>query len=203
MNAFDSSTIDWNKVNGLVPAVIQNNQTGQVLMVGYLNQEALDITCETGKVTFYSRTKKRLWMKGETSGNILYVVQMLMDCDNDALLILVDIKGSCCHLNQPSCFGDSVASFATLFNLEKLIISRYQERPPQHYTTQLFEAGLKRIAQKVGEEGVEVALAASCGDENETINETADLLFHLLVLLVAKGISLNEINRQLQQRQLS
>lgn len=142
-------------------------------------------------------------MKGETSGHVLKVVQILSDCDEDSLLILAEIKGPCCHLNQPSCFGNFSAEFSTLFALEKIILSRYEERPNQHYTTQLFEQGLKRIAQKVGEEGVEVALAATCGDKNETINEAADLLYHLLVLLVAKNISLNEVTLLLKQRQNS
>lgn len=140
-------------------------------------------------------------MKGETSGHILRVIQILTDCDEDTLLILVEIKGPCCHLNQPSCFDTHPAPFSALFHLEKVILSRYQERPSQHYTTELFEKGLKHIAQKVGEEGVEVALAASCGDKNETINEAADLLYHLLVLLVAKQISLNEVNLILKHRQ--
>lgn len=203
MNAFNPSNIDWDKINGLLPVIIQDNQTGQVLMLGYMDQVALGVTCDTGQVTFYSRTKKRLWMKGETSGNVLQVIQILADCDDDALLILAEINGPCCHLNQPSCFGIYSATFAILFHLEALIFSRYQERPSQHYTTQLFEQGLKRIAQKVGEEGVEVALAAACGDKNETLNEAADLLYHLLVLLVAKHISLNEVNLLLKQRQMS
>lgn len=202
MTAFNPSNIDWEKINGLLPAIIQDNQTGQVLMLGYMNQDALRATCEMGQVTFYSRTKKRLWMKGETSGHLLRVVQILTDCDGDALLLLVEIKGPCCHLNQPSCFGSYSALFSVLSHLEEVILSRYQERQSQHYTTQLFEQGMKRIAQKVGEEGVEVALAASCGDKNETINEAADLLYHLLVLLVAKQISLNEVNLLLKQRQM-
>ena len=202
MTAFNPSNLDWEKINGLMPAIIQDNQTGQVLMLGYMNQEALRVTCETGQVTFYSRTKKRLWMKGETSGNVLRVIQILADCDGDTLLILAEIKGPCCHLNRLSCFGTYSAAFAALFQLEEVILSRYQERPSQHYTTQLFDQGLKRIAQKVGEEGVEVALAASCGDKSETLNEAADLLYHLLVLLVAKQISLNEVNLLLKQRQM-
>jgi phosphoribosyl-ATP pyrophosphohydrolase/phosphoribosyl-AMP cyclohydrolase len=203
MTTFNPSNIDWGKINGLLPAIIQDNQTGQVLMLGYMNQEALRATCETGQVTFYSRTKKRLWMKGETSGNVLRVIQILADCDEDTILILAEIKGPCCHLNQPSCFGTYSAAFSALFHLEEVILPRYQERPGQHYTTQLFDQGLKRIAQKVGEEGVEVALAASCGDKSETLNEAADLLYHLLVLLVAKKISLNEVNLLLKQRQMS
>lgn len=203
MTVFNSSKINWEKINGLLPAIIQDNQTGQVLMLGYMNQEALRATCETGQVTFYSRTKKRLWMKGETSGNVLRVIEILVDCDDDTLLILAEINGPCCHLNQLSCFGTYSASFAALFHLEAVILSRYQQRPSQHYTTQLFDQGLKRIAQKVGEEGVEVALAASCGDQDETTNEAADLLYHLLVLLVAKQISLNEVNLILKERQTS
>ena len=201
MREFKLQNIDWEKIKDLLPVIIQDNQTGQVLMLGYMNQDALHITCETGQVTFYSRTKKRLWMKGETSGNILKVLQILTDCDEDTLLILAEIEGPCCHLNQPSCFGTYSASFSTLPHLEGVIRSRYQERPKRHYTTELFEQGLKRIAQKVGEEGVEVALAASCGDKKETINETADLLYHLLVLLVAKQISLQEVIFILEQRQ--
>lgn len=206
MTAFNffqtASNINWEKIQGLLPVIIQDNQTGQVLMLGYMDRDALRITCETERVTFYSRSKKRLWMKGETSGHVLNVVHMFHDCDDDALLILAEINGPCCHLNEDSCFGNDVATFSTLFQLEKIIFSRNQDRPEEHYTTQLFEQGLKRIAQKVGEEGVEVALAASCGDKQETINETADLLYHLLVLLVAKEISLHEINLLLQKRQL-
>lgn len=200
MTAFNPANINWEKGDGLIPAIIQDNQTGKVLMLGYMNQEALCITCDTRQVIFYSRTKRRLWKKGETSGNVLDVVQILADCDNDTLLILVEIKGPCCHLNQPSCFGPYSAVFSVLFYLEEIILSRYQERPRAHYTTQLFEEGIKRIAQKVGEEGVEVALAASCGDKSETLNEAADLLYHLIVLLVAKQSSLREVNFLLQQR---
>lgn len=202
MKIFNASNLDWEKVNGLLPVIIQDNQSGQVLMLGYMNQESLRITCQTAEVTFYSRTKKRLWKKGETSGQILQVIQILSDCDNDSLLILTKIKGPCCHMGESSCFGkNSSAVFSVLFFLERLILSRYQERPAQHYTTQLFEQGIKRIAQKLGEEGVELALAASAGDQNETLSEAADLLYHLLVLLVAKQIPLAEVYRCLQQRQ--
>lgn len=200
MTTWTPPSIDWEKIDGLVPAVIQDNQTGHVLMVGYMNRDALNKTCETGQVTFYSRTKKRLWMKGETSGHVLHVVQILTDCDEDALLILAEIKGPCCHLNQPSCFGAHRATFSNLTDLEEVIIARYQQRPENHYTTQLFEQGVRRIAQKVGEEGVEVALAASCGDKQEILDESADLLYHLLVLWVAKQIPFNEVLLTLQQR---
>ena len=194
--------IDWDKVSGLLPAIIQDNQTGQVLMLGYMNPEALRITAETGQVTFYSRSKQRLWMKGETSGHVLKVQKILADCDEDAVLILADRKGPCCHLNQPSCFGTYTASFALLTYLEDLIRSRYRERPANHYTTFLFDQGLKRIAQKLGEEAVEVALAAGCGDKKETLNETADLIYHLLVLLVAKDLSFTEVHCVLEERSL-
>jgi phosphoribosyl-ATP pyrophosphohydrolase/phosphoribosyl-AMP cyclohydrolase len=194
------TNVNWNKVNGLLPVIIQDNKTGRVLMLGYMNPEALEITQETRRVTFYSRTKKRLWMKGETSGQVLQVIDMMMDCDEDSLLILANIEGPCCHLNQPSCFGSGFGAFSVLTSLEELIRSRHQERPENHYTTKLFEAGVKRIAQKVGEEGVEVALAATCGNKEELMNEAADLLYHLLVLLVAKQSSLNEVNLLLKQR---
>lgn len=194
--------INWEKIKGLLPVIIQDYQTSQVLMLGYMTLEALECTCQTGFVTFYSRSKKRLWKKGETSGNILQVVQMQTDCDQDSLLILVNPMGNCCHLNQPSCFGENKALFSTLTKLEKVINSRYQERPPNHYTTQLFEQGMMRIAQKVGEEGVEVALSACCGDKKEVMNETADLVYHLMVLLVAKEIKLSEVLCLLNQRAL-
>jgi len=200
MTKFNSPNIDWEKVNGLLPAIIQDQQTGQVLMLGYMNREALEQTCETGRVTFYSRTKKRLWMKGETSGHVLNVTQLLVDCDEDTLLILANRAGPCCHLNQVSCFGKQNVSFSVLNHLEQVILSRYQERPEGHYTTQLFAQGVKRIAQKVGEEGVEVALAASCGEREEVVSETADLLYHLLVLLVAKQIEFSEVLLFLQSR---
>lgn len=200
MKKITEPSINWAKVNGLVPVIIQDNQSGQVLMLGYMNAEALSITCETGRVTFYSRSKSRLWTKGETSGHVLYVAQLFMDCDEDTLLILADIEGPCCHLNRASCFGNT-CSFSALNTLETVIRSRYEERPENRYTTQLFEQGIKRIAQKVGEEGVEVALAASVGDKEELMNEAADLLYHLVVLLVAKDISLSDVNHILKQRQ--
>ncbi len=200
MTIFETPNINWEKIDFLLPVIIQDYQTAQVLMLGYMNPEALQRTCEMGQVTFYSRTKKRLWMKGETSGHILRVVQIMPDCDEDTLLVWVNREGPCCHLNQESCFGEKDLAAFFLPRLENIISSRYKDRPENHYTTQLFDQGIKRIAQKVGEEGVEVALAASCGEREEIISEAADLLYHLLVLLVAKHISLHEVLLLLQNR---
>jgi phosphoribosyl-ATP pyrophosphohydrolase/phosphoribosyl-AMP cyclohydrolase len=200
MKKFKVPNIDWEKCAGLVPAIIQESSSGQILMLGYMNQEALACTCDSGKVTFYSRSKQRLWMKGETSGQILQVVQILADCDEDTLLILAQIEGACCHLGEKSCFGESKALFSVLTQLEELIISRSKQRPPNHYTTQLFEQGIKRIAQKVGEEGVELALAAMGSDREEILNEGADLLYHFLVLLTAKEVFFWEVLLVLQGR---
>jgi phosphoribosyl-ATP pyrophosphohydrolase/phosphoribosyl-AMP cyclohydrolase len=193
MNNVNPQLINWEKGDGLVPAIIQDNHTSQVLMLGYMNREALARTAETGRVTFYSRTKKRLWMKGETSGNNLEVVRILTDCDQDTLLILVHMQGPCCHLNQKSCFDSDSVSLDVLGQLEEVINSRYHHRPQGSYTTQLLEQGLNRIAQKVGEEGIEMAIAAVAGSRDETINEAADLLYHIVVLLVAKQIPLAEV----------
>jgi phosphoribosyl-ATP pyrophosphohydrolase/phosphoribosyl-AMP cyclohydrolase len=200
MNKFELQSINWEKVDGLVPAIIQDNSTHQVLMMGYMNHEALATTFETGFVTFYSRTQQRLWMKGETSNHVLEVVRILLDCDNDTLLIKVNIQGHCCHLNQSSCFGTENELSDVLTQLEQTIASRYHNRPAGHYTTQLFERGISRIAQKVGEEGVEVALAAVAGKREEIIDEAADLIYHLLVLLVAKQITFKEILLMIQKR---
>ena len=200
MNTFTPPTIDWQKVANLVPVIIQDNQTHQVLMLGYMNPEALTQTCKTGQVTFYSRSKKRLWIKGETSGNKLKVVQILADCDQDTVFILADITGPCCHLNQSSCFGKDHTTFSVLGQLEKIIHTRHQERPEHHYTTTLLNQGIQRIAQKVGEEGVELALAAVAGSRQETLYEAADLIYHLLVLLTFKEIKFNEVLTELQSR---
>ncbi len=200
MNAWIKPKIDWEKTGPLVPVIIQNHQTAQVLMLGYMNAEALDKTCHTGEVIFYSRSKQRLWKKGETSGHVLRVVDLFTDCDEDSLLILVDMHDPCCHLNRLSCFDHAPPLGSLLFKLEALIVSREKERPANHYTTLLFEQGIKRIAQKVGEEGVEVALAACCGEKEEIINEASDLLYHLLVLLVAKQIAFSEVLGLLKKR---
>lgn len=193
--------LNWEKVDQLIPAVIQDAETRQVLMLGYMNKDALQQTYALNKITFYSRTKKRLWTKGEVSGNELILVEILPDCDNDALLVLVKPTGSCCHRSTTSCFGtEDAPGVGILARLEKLLQQRYQERPENSYTTKLFTEGVKRIAQKVGEEGVEVALAAVVNNKEEIKNETADLIFHLFVLLRASDIDLSVIWKELQCR---
>ena len=194
-------SLNWEKVDGLIPVVIQDFATLQVLMLGYMNQEALKQSIETGKVTFYSRTKKRLWTKGETSGNNLTLVSMIADCDNDTLLAFVKPSGLSCHLNNCSCFGKQDApGLGMLAKLEAMIDKRYQKRPRNSYVTKLFEEGVHRIAQKVGEEGVEVALAGVVGSTDDIKNEVADLLFHLLVLLKERHIDLVEVMQVLSSR---
>jgi phosphoribosyl-ATP pyrophosphohydrolase/phosphoribosyl-AMP cyclohydrolase len=193
--------LNWEKVSDLIPAVIQDSSTLQVLMLGYMNKEALQKSIESGKITFYSRTKKRLWTKGEISGNDLTLVSMIPDCDNDTLLILVKPKGLSCHLNNRSCFGKQDApGLGMLAKLAAIIDQRYQDRPTNSYVTQLFEEGVRRIAQKVGEEGVEVALAGVVGSKDDIKSEVADLLFHLLVLLRECRIDLVEVIQVLSRR---
>lgn len=196
-------SLNWDKVNGLIPAVIQDYSTLQVLMLGYMNQEALTKSIETGKITFYSRTKQRLWTKGETSGNDLTLVSMIPDCDNDTLLIFAKPSGPSCHLNNRSCFGkDDAPGLGILAKLEAIINQRYRDRPMNSYVTKLFEEGVRRIAQKVGEEGVEVALASVAGSKDDIKNEVADLLFHLLVLLKECHLDLAEVMQVLNSRSI-
>lgn len=190
--------LNWEKMTGLIPAIVQDHHTREVLMLGYMNHEALSQTLTTGQVTFYSRSKKRLWMKGETSGNVLTLVSIGRDCDNDAILITVKPKGPCCHLESFSCFSENARGI--LSELQATIAKRYDDRPENSYVTSLFDAGTKRIAQKVGEEGVEVALASMCGVKAETINEAADLLFHVLVLLKQCEIDFADVLQELYRR---
>jgi len=194
--------LNFEKLNGLVPAVIQDARTNQVLMVGFMNQEALEKTLADKKVTFYSRTKKRLWQKGETSGNFLEYVTMKKDCDDDSLLIKAIPHGPVCHTNQFTCFGEDeiVDTGSLLHRLEEIISDRRQKMPEGSYTTKLFKEGAPRIAQKVGEEGVEVAIAAVLGDKKRVAEESADLLYHLLVLLRHQGMKLEEVVKELRQR---
>lgn len=193
--------LNWDKVSGLIPAIIQDSATFQVLMLGYMNQEALKKSIQTGRVTFYSRIKKRLWTKGETSGNDLTLVGMIPDCDNDSLLVFVKPSGLSCHLNNRSCFGKNDApGLGILAKLEAIIDQRFHDRPANSYVTKLFEEGIRRIAQKVGEEGVEVALAGVIGSKENIKNEVADLLFHLLVLLKECRIDLAEVMEELSRR---
>jgi phosphoribosyl-ATP pyrophosphohydrolase/phosphoribosyl-AMP cyclohydrolase len=189
----DLSRLDWAKGGGLVPAVVQHWLTGEVLMLGYMNAEALAATQASGKVTFWSRSKQRLWMKGESSGHVLLLKAIVADCDADSLLVLAQPQGPTCHTSTTSCFGDNVRPpLGFLAELDALVARRHAERPAGSYTTSLFAAGTRRIAQKVGEEGVETALAAVAQDDDALLGEAADLLFHLGVLLRARGLSLQD-----------
>ena len=195
--------INWSKVDGLVPAIIQDFRSSQVLMMGYMNQEALAKTAETGKVTFFSRTKERLWTKGETSGNVLQLVNMSLDCDNDTLLVKVEPIGPTCHLGNTTCWDvdpQEESQMVWLNQLERLLEARKNADPESSYTASLYAKGTKRISQKVGEEGVEVALAATSGDKSELVCESADLVYHLMVLLQDQGLSMNDVINKLKQR---
>lgn len=198
-NIEDFSQLDWDKQQGLLPAVIQNHLTGKVLMLGYMDKEALVKTLTTKHVTFFSRSKQRLWTKGETSGNTLNLVAIDTDCDNDSLLVQVIPNGPTCHLERESCWPDGDAH-PFIDNLGKLIASRKGDDPESSYTAHLFERGTKRIAQKVGEEGLETALAAATHDKAELIDEASDLIYHLLVLLEDQDLSLADVTDNLVKR---
>jgi len=193
--------VDWEKVDGLVPAVIQNVHNGHVLMLGYMNQAALSHTVNSGKVTFFSRSKNRLWTKGETSGNWIDYVSGEIDCDADTILIQARPYGPVCHTGSISCFND-IAPDNTQFlgQLGLLIADRHAAMPAGSYTAGLFADGKARIAQKVGEEGVELALARMKDDKTEIANETADLLFHMMVLLQDAGLTLGDVIKVLEKR---
>ena len=200
----DTDKLDWSKSGGLLPAVIQHWRSGAVLMLGYMSREALAQTQQSGKVTFFSRSRQRLWTKGETSGNFLLFKAAFADCDNDALLVHAEPQGPTCHLGTASCFDDvSAPPLAFLDELDALVARRDRERPPGSYTTRLFESGVRRIAQKVGEEGVETALSAVAEDKQALVGESADLLFHLLVLLRARDASLADVAALLASRHKS
>lgn len=195
--------IDWQKVDGLVPAIVQDYVSSQVLMMGYMNPEALEKTEQTGMVTFYSRTKQRLWTKGETSGNVLQLKNISLDCDNDTLLIRVNPIGPTCHTGTTTCFdGDKQeeSQMVWLHQLESLLAARKDADPESSYTASLYARGTKRISQKVGEEGVEVALAATSGDKAELVCESADLIYHLMVLLQDQGLSMSDVVNKLKER---
>lgn len=198
----DFEALDWEKSGGLIPVIIQNSQTFQVLMLGYMNQEALQQTIDSTFVTFYSRSKKRLWQKGETSGNKLKVESIKPDCDNDTLLIEATPQGPTCHLGHISCFGDQKGG-DFLMHLDQLITQREKDRPSNSYTTKLFEEGLDRMAQKVGEEAIEVVLASKNPSKEEFLGECGDLLFHLMVLLKSKGLGVKDVVDTLSSRHLS
>lgn len=191
--------IDFNKNNGLVPVIIQNAITSQVLMLGYMNEEAYTITNNTGKVTFFSRSKNRIWVKGETSGNTLEVQSIALDCDNDTILIKAIPNGPTCHTGAISCFKEE-SSKGFLYELEKTINDRIIENDPNSYTNQLVKRGINKVAQKVGEEAVEVVIEAKDNNDELFKNEVADLLYHTLILLQVKKVSLNEIEDVLKQR---
>lgn len=194
-------TLDFEKVDGLIPAIIQDNETSKVLMLGYMNKEALEKTQVTGKVTFYSRTKQRLWTKGEESGNFLNLVSMEADCDKDTLLIKVNPVGPVCHTGSDTCFGEKNKEDILFFKyLQGFIQKRHKEMPEGSYTTSLFESGINRMAQKVGEEALESVIEACNGTDERLIYESADMLYHLIVMLTSKGLSIEDLAVELQKR---
>jgi len=196
-------SLAWDKGDGLLPAVVQDARSGTVLMLGYMNREALRATLSEGRVTFFSRSKDRLWTKGETSGHFLNVVSVQADCDNDALLITANPQGPTCHTGAQSCFGETqtdARALSFLARLESVIAQRISERPDGSYTARLWSEGPTRIAQKVGEEGVEVARAAVTQPDERLVGETADLLFHLALLLKSRNLSLADAVKELESR---
>ncbi len=193
--------MDFEKMNGLVPAIIQDAATQKVLMLGFMNREAYQKTVETGKVTFYSRTKQRLWTKGEESGNFLNVVDIKSDCDDDTLLIQVHPVGPVCHTGTDTCWGEENRQpVMFLKELQEFISRRHAEMPEGSYTTSLFQSGVNKMAQKVGEEAVEAVIEACNGTNERLIYEGADLLYHLIVLLTSKGLSIEDLANELIER---
>jgi phosphoribosyl-ATP pyrophosphohydrolase/phosphoribosyl-AMP cyclohydrolase len=204
MNLADVEQLDWAKGDGLLPAVVQDARSGAVLMLGFMNRDALRTTLAEKRVTFWSRTRQRLWTKGETSGNWIEADSVTMDCDRDTLLVLGRPAGPVCHTGAPDCFPGHPTTVATdlafLERLEGIISARIADAPESSYTAKLHARGPQRIAQKVGEEGLEVALAAVGGDDSQVVGESADLVFHLLLLLRSRGLSLRDVVRELEQR---
>jgi phosphoribosyl-ATP pyrophosphohydrolase/phosphoribosyl-AMP cyclohydrolase len=204
LTAVDIDRLDWSKGDGLLPAIVQDAANGAVLMLGFMNREALAATFARGRVVFWSRSRRRLWEKGETSGNTLHLQDVQADCDDDTLLVRVTPVGPACHRNTPTCFGDGALpggkDLAFLAQLEAVIATRLADRPEGSYTARLFAEGTRRMAQKVGEEGVEVALAATGGTDAEMVGESADLLYHLALLLRARDLSLADVARELAAR---
>jgi len=207
--------LNFDKMGGILPAIIQDARSGEVLMLGFMNNEAYNKTLAEDQVCFYSRTKKRLWTKGEESGNYLNVVEILEDCDNDTLLVRVDPVGPVCHMGQRSCFGDAQAKssensgpngkqvgegIAFLNDLQDLLQSRKKELPENSYTSKLFRAGVNKIAQKLGEEAVELVIESKDSDDSRFLNEAADLLFHYIILLVDRGYKLEDVVGVLKSR---
>jgi phosphoribosyl-AMP cyclohydrolase / phosphoribosyl-ATP pyrophosphohydrolase len=204
MKAEEIAALDWRKGDGLLPAIVQDAGSGRVLMLGYMNREALRTTLEQRRVTFFSRSKQRLWTKGETSGNVLELVEVVADCDDDTLLVLARPTGPACHLGTQSCFGDAITTDSTdlsfLARLEAVIAQRVSDRPQGSYTARIWAEGPTRIAQKVGEEGVEVALAAVTQADDRLISESADLLFHVTLLLKSRNLTLAAVVKELEHR---
>ena len=196
----DITKLDFSKLGGLIPAIVVDEETTQVLMLGFMNQEALSKTLEIQKVTFYSRTRKTLWTKGDTSGHYLELVDIISDCDNDTLLVYAKPLGNTCHTGNYSCFGIEKNSLMFLNQLFELIKNRKIELPEKSYTTKLFTEGTNRIIQKVGEEAIETVIAAKNRDKNEIINEVSDLIYHLFVMLAEQDIELDEIVNNLSER---
>lgn len=199
------SSVNWEKGNGLVPAVVQDAQSGDVLMLAYMNADALEKTFESNKVTFFSRSKQRLWTKGETSGNLLDLESIALDCDQDTLLIKANPRGPACHTGDETCFGErfgfnSSSELSFLLDLQTTIQSRKDEPSTGGYTSSLFDSGINRIAQKVGEEGVETVIAALKEDDVSLIGEASDLIYHLIVLLTERNLSLSDIVDELKSR---
>lgn len=195
--------LNYKKLNGIIPAIIQDNDTGRVLMLGFMNEEALKKTIESGQVTFFSRTKKRLWTKGEESGNFFRTVDIIEDCDSDTLLIKVVPTGPACHTGNDTCFNErnqKFISYGFLEELQQLIHLRKSELPDNSYTTKLFTEGINKIAQKVGEEAIELIIEAKDNNNDLFLNEAADLLYHLLVLLSAKNYDLSDVVKVLKER---
>lgn len=199
----DTDSLDFDKSGGILPAIIQHAATGAVLMLGYMSREALRETLTRRRVVFFSRSRQRLWEKGETSGHALELIAVRTDCDRDALLVTVVPKGPVCHVGTATCFGNDSpvgGRLAFLGALEAVIAQRMAERPEGSYTARLYAEGPKRMAQKVGEEGLEVALAALAGSDRELIAESADLLYHLLLLLTSRGLQLEHVVAELDSR---
>ena len=196
----DQRQPDWDKGDGLLPTIVQHAVTGQVLMLGYMNEAALEATQRSQQVTFYSRSRQQLWTKGETSGHVLQLRAIELDCDGDTFLLQAVPAGPCCHLGDASCFGPQGQGGGVLSALSRVIAERARAADDGSYTASLLQAGIQRCAQKVGEEGVEVALAATNRDDAGLLNESADLLFHLLVCLQARDLDLDQVLAILDQR---
>ena len=193
--------LDFEKMGGLIPAIVQDNDTNKVLVLGFMNEEAYEKTMQTGKVTFFSRTRNCLWTKGETSGNVLKVISVLVDCDNDTLLVKAHPTGPVCHTGADTCFGEkNEEAIMFLKYLQNFIERRRQEMPEGSYTTSLFMKGINRMAQKVGEEAVETVIEATNGTDDRLIYEASDLIYHLIVLLTSKGMRIEDLAKELKKR---